>query len=243
MGKSLGVYQRILLLRSPAGSQRLPHSAQHTGTSWPLTRVCHAHFQRWGCSNFVAWAATMEALKQQWRHSRLDSICTWIGMHWEGIGHLLEEWAHTNLIGPHPPLSDSAKSAERKRLVVCWLQYHLGGFRGLAESTSWSHASGHMHTAVLAEHLQFPIWILYPGKTLCCPLIYCTHQLDSVPFVLPLLGFVVGAFHLHGLEGLGQVVALSKVLGPLSNVGLEQGWLLIMCQNPLEKGEHNGTKG
>ncbi len=60
-----------------------------------------------------------------------------------------------------------------------------------------------------------------------------THQLHTVPLLVPLLRFVVGALHLHGLEGLGQVVALGEVLGPLRNVGLQEGSLLAVMKNPL----------
>ena len=49
------------------------------------------------------------------------------------------------------------------------------------------------------------------------------YQLHSVTLVVLLLGFVAGALHLHGLEGLGKVVALREVLAPLGNVRLEKG--------------------
>ena len=42
-----------------------------------------------------------------------------------------------------------------------------------------------------------------------------TDQLNSVSLLVPLLGLVAGALHLHGLERLGQVVTLGEILGPL----------------------------
>ena len=49
------------------------------------------------------------------------------------------------------------------------------------------------------------------------------HQLDPVSLLIPLLWLLVGALHLHGLEGHWEVVTLCEVFCPLSNVGLQQG--------------------
>ena len=60
-----------------------------------------------------------------------------------------------------------------------------------------------------------------------------THQLDPVALLVPLLRFIVGRLHLHGLEWLWQVVALCEVLGPLSNVRLQQCRVLVVLEYTL----------
>ena len=64
------------------------------------------------------------------------------------------------------------------------------------------------------------------------------HQLDPVSLLVPLLWLLVGAFHLHGLERLWEVVALCEVLSPLSDVGLQQRRFLIMLKYTLNACVH-----
>ena len=71
------------------------------------------------------------------------------------------------------------------------------------------------------------------GRTLLTLARTAPHQLDAVTLLVPLLGLVVGSLHLHGLEGLGEVVALREVLGPLGDVGLQQSRLLLVLQHAL----------
>ena len=59
------------------------------------------------------------------------------------------------------------------------------------------------------------------------------HQLDPVSLLVPLLWLLVGAFHLHGLERLWEVVALCEVLSPLSDVSLQQRRFLVVLKYPL----------
>ena len=59
------------------------------------------------------------------------------------------------------------------------------------------------------------------------------HQLDSVALLVSLLRFIVGSLHLRGLERLWQVVALCEVLGPLSNVCLQQRSVLVVLEYTL----------
>ena len=69
------------------------------------------------------------------------------------------------------------------------------------------------------------------------------HQLDSVSFLVPLLWLLVGALHLHGLERLWEVVALGKVLCPLSDVGLQQRRFLVMLKYTLNVCVYGGVEG
>ena len=53
--------------------------------------------------------------------------------------------------------------------------------------------------------------------------------------VLP-LWFLISALHLHGLEGLGEVVTLREVLRPFPDVGLEKCALFSMLHHTLQGG-------